>query len=34
MATDTKNKSVAARGGEWVGEIGEGGQRHKLMKKL
>ena len=34
MATDTKNRSVVARGGEQVDEIGEGGRRHKLMKKL
>ena len=34
MATDTKNRSVAARGGEWVGKIGEGGRTQKLMKKL
>ena len=30
----TKNRSVAARGGEWVGKIGEGGRTQKLMKKL
>ena len=32
MATDTKNRSVVARGGGWMGEIGEGGWRHKLRK--